>query len=74
MKLINTLIKLKSFGLIIISNLVPLLFLLGLATIDVAVFIGFGITIGLIVAGVMLVIISIILALERTAINQQGGE
>lgn len=66
----NTLTKLKSFGLMIIGNLVPLLFLLGLVTIDVAVFIGFGITIGLIVAGIMLVIISIILALEQTTINQ----
>lgn len=71
MNIINTLNKLKNIGVTLINYLVPLLFLLGLTIIDVAVFIGFGLTIGLIVAGIMLVVIAIILELEHSDIPNQ---
>lgn len=70
MNIINTLHKIKLTGELIINNLVPIIFLLGLIIIDVGVFIGFGITIGLITLGIILVVISLILASEQTPPSQ----
>lgn len=63
----NTLNKIKSFGRLLVLNLIAILFILGLTTIVVGVFIGFGLVVGLVTSGFMLVIISLIL------VNEQSG-
>ena len=62
----NTLNNIKSIGLIIISNIIPLLFLIGLTAINVASYIGFGLVLGLFVTGITLVAIAIILTIEKS--------
>ncbi|PTE46856.1 hypothetical protein BUY75_02630 [Staphylococcus epidermidis] len=62
----NTLNNIKSIGLIIISNIIPLLFLIGLTAINVASYIGFGLVLGLFVTGITLVVIAIILTIEKS--------
>ena len=65
-KQLNTLNNIKSIGLIIISNIIPLLFLIGLTAINVASYIGFGLVLGLFVTGITLVAIAIILTIEKS--------
>lgn len=47
-------------------NLVAILFLLGLITIDVGAFLRFGLEIGMIVAGVSIILIALIIQHEKT--------
>lgn len=62
----NTLNKIKSFFTSIVLNLVPLLFLLGLTIVNTACYIQWGLTIGLIVTGVTLILIALILVSEKS--------
>lgn len=61
----ETLNRLKQVGLAIVNNIVAILFLLGLIIISTAVFIGFGLVVGLIATGIMIIIVSTILAIEQ---------
>lgn len=49
-----------------VLNLVPLLFLLGLTIVNTACYIQWGLTIGLIVTGVTLILIALILVSEKS--------
>lgn len=56
---------LKLIGAALISNLIPLLFLIGLALVNVASYVQWGLVTGLIVTGVTLITIAIILVVEK---------
>lgn len=56
---------LKLVGAALISNMIPLLFLIGLALVNVASYIQWGIVTGLIVTGATLITIALILVVEK---------
>ncbi|UXS43548.1 hypothetical protein PYH72_13910 (plasmid) [Staphylococcus delphini] len=56
--------KLYTFLKILVANIVSILFLLGLITVNFAVYIGYGTVIGLIVTGSFLIIIALIIDRE----------
>lgn len=56
---------LKLIGATFISNMIPLLFLIGLALVNVASYIQWGLVIGLIVTGATLITIALILVVEK---------
>lgn len=61
----NTLNKLKDIGSLLLLNLAPILFILGLTLINVACYLQWGITTGLITTGVTFIVITFILVLEQ---------
>ncbi|WP_440868104.1 hypothetical protein [Staphylococcus shinii] len=62
----NTINKIKDLGQALIINIVTVLFLIGLTVTNVAIYLGFGLVIGLIATGITLIILSIILMLEQS--------
>ncbi|MBA8777262.1 hypothetical protein HR081_10295 [Staphylococcus schleiferi subsp. coagulans] len=56
--------KLYSFLSLLVTNIVSILFLLGLITVNIAVYTGYGTVIGLIVTGTFLIIIALIIDRE----------
>lgn len=62
----NTINKIKGLGQALIINIVTVLFLIGLTVTNVAIYLGFGLVIGLIATGITLIILSIILMLEQS--------
>lgn len=61
----NTLNKLKQLMQLVMANFIPLLFLIGLTLINVACYLQWGITTGLITTGVTFIVITFILVLEQ---------
>lgn len=62
----NTINKIKGLGQALIINIVTVLFLIGLTVTNVAIYLGFGLVIGLIATGITLITLSIILMLEQS--------
>lgn len=62
----NTINKIKDLGQALIINIVTVLFLIGLTVTNVAIYLGFGLVIGLIATGITLITLSIILMLEQS--------
>ncbi|HDT8448490.1 hypothetical protein JL784_04410 [Staphylococcus pseudintermedius] len=56
--------KIYTFLKLLVANIVSILFLLGLITVNIAVYIGYGSVIGLIVTGSFLVLIALIIDRE----------
>ncbi|HAR6454523.1 TPA: hypothetical protein I1817_001344 [Staphylococcus pseudintermedius] len=56
--------KIYTFLKLLVANIVSILFLLGLTTVNIAVYIGYGTVIGLIVTGSFLIIIALIIDRE----------
>ncbi|EGQ2894447.1 TPA: hypothetical protein RJJ62_001207 [Staphylococcus pseudintermedius] len=56
--------KIYTFLKLLVANIVSILFLLGLITVNIAVYIGYGTVIGLIVTGSFLIIIALIIDRE----------
>ncbi|MDR9833892.1 hypothetical protein [Staphylococcus coagulans] len=56
--------KLYSFLSLLVTNIVSILFLLGLITVNIAVYTGCGTVIGLIVTGAFLILIALIIDRE----------
>lgn len=56
--------KLYSFLSLLVANIVSILFLLGLITVNIAVYTGYGTVIGLIVTGAFLILIALIIDRE----------
>ncbi|WP_214521626.1 hypothetical protein [Staphylococcus pseudintermedius] len=56
--------KIYTFLKLLVTNIVSILFLLGLITVNIAVYIGYGTVIGLIVTGSFLIIIALIIDRE----------
>ncbi|MEJ7220620.1 hypothetical protein [Staphylococcus gallinarum] len=56
---------LKLVGAALISNMIPLLFLIGLALVNVASYVQWGLVTGLIVTGATLITIALILVVEK---------
>lgn len=56
--------KIYMFLKLLVANIVSILFLLGLITVNIAVYIGYGTVIGLIVTGSFLVLIALIIDRE----------
>ncbi|MCE5638554.1 hypothetical protein JL913_10730 [Staphylococcus pseudintermedius] len=56
--------KLYTFLKLLVANIVSILFLLGLITVNIAAYIGYGLVIGLIVTGSFLIIIALIIDRE----------
>lgn len=56
---------LKLIGAALINNLIPLLFLFGLALVNVASYVQWGLVTGLIVTGTTLITIALILVVEK---------
>ncbi len=56
--------KLYGFLSLLVTNIVSILFLLGLITVNIAVYTGYGTVIGLIVTGVFLILIALIIDRE----------
>ncbi|WP_323694185.1 hypothetical protein P3U07_07025 [Staphylococcus pseudintermedius] len=56
--------KLYTVFKLMVANIVSILFLLGLITVNIAVYIGYGAVIGLIVTGSFLIIIALIIDRE----------
>ncbi|MDK3983777.1 hypothetical protein O0D34_00545 [Staphylococcus pseudintermedius] len=56
--------KLYTAFKLLVANIVSILFLLGLITVNIAVYIGYGSVIGLIVTGSFLVLIALIIERE----------
>ncbi|EGQ3418812.1 hypothetical protein JL837_03320 [Staphylococcus pseudintermedius] len=56
--------KIYTFLKLLVANIVSILFLLGLITVNIAAYIGYGLVIGLIVTGSFLVIIALIIDRE----------
>ncbi|EGQ4230611.1 hypothetical protein M6C19_000108 [Staphylococcus pseudintermedius] len=56
--------KIYMFLKLLVANIVSILFLLGLITVNIAVYIGYGTVIGLIVTGSFLIIIALIIDRE----------
>ncbi|EKH2217158.1 hypothetical protein [Staphylococcus pseudintermedius] len=56
--------KIYTFLKLLVANIVSILFLLGLITVNIAAYIGYGTVIGLIVTGSFLVLIALIIDRE----------
>ncbi|EJH4194483.1 hypothetical protein NDM77_001652 [Staphylococcus pseudintermedius] len=63
---------LKFWGVILSTYLIPFLFILGLITVNTALYIKYGLFIGLLTTGLTLIVVSIILSDERS--KAQGGK
>ncbi|UNB47658.1 hypothetical protein KM149_07090 [Staphylococcus coagulans] len=56
--------KIFIFLKLLVANIVSILFLLGLITVNIAVFFGYGLVLGLIVSGSFLILIALIIDRE----------
>ncbi len=56
--------KIFIFLKLLVANIVSILFLLGLITVNIAVFFGYGLVVGLIVTGSFLILIALIIDRE----------
>ncbi len=56
--------KIYTFLKLLVANIVSILFLLGLITVNIAVYTGYGTVIGLIVTGAFLILIALIIDRE----------
>ncbi|QHW36843.1 hypothetical protein GZH82_05615 [Staphylococcus ursi] len=56
--------KIYTFLKLLVANIVGILFLLGLITVNIAVYFGYGLVIGLIVTGSFLILIALIIDRE----------
>ena len=61
--------KIYTFLKLLVANIVSILFLLGLITVNFAVYIGYGTVVGLIITGSFLIVIALII--DRESIERR---
>ena len=57
-------------GSVLSIYLIPILFIIGLTITNVAIYLGFGLVMGLLITGITLIILSIILVIEQNKATQ----